>query len=69
MSNRAVENMFKHTGKTVNIIGKTRIKTYQDLYVQLSDMQKDKQIPIHGDLINQMYLKLNVTREVFIQFR
>ena len=44
MSNSAVENMFKHTGKTVNIIGKTRVRTYQGLYVQLSDMQKDKQI-------------------------
>ena len=44
MLNKAVEDMFKHTGKTVNIIGKTRIRTYQGLYVQLSDMQKNKQI-------------------------
>ena len=45
MSNRAVENMFQHKGKTVNIIGKTRIKTYRDLYLQLSDLQKNKEIP------------------------
>ena len=45
MSNIAVENMFKHKGKTVNIIGKTRIKTYQDLYSQLSNLQKNKEIP------------------------
>ena len=49
MSNTAVENMFTHDGKTVKIIGKTRNKTYQDLYMQLSQLQKEKEIPVHED--------------------
>ena len=63
MSNSAVEKMFKHKGKTVTIIGKTRIKTYRDLYLQLSDLQKNKEIPIHSnylgdnDLANNIYKK------------
>ena len=51
MLNSTVENMFKHDGKTVKIIGKTRIKTYQDLYMQLSQLQKEKEIPIHSDYL------------------
>ena len=59
MSNSAVENMFKHTGKTVNIIGKTRIKTYRDLYLQLSDLQKNKEIPVHSDYLGDNDLANN----------
>ena len=44
MLNSTVENMFKHDGKTVKILGKTRIKTYHDLYMQLSQLQKEKAI-------------------------
>ena len=60
MSNRAVENMFKHTGKTVNIIGKIRVKTYRNLYAQLSDLQKNKEIPIHGDYLCDNDLSKNI---------
>ena len=60
MSNRAVENMFKHTGKTVNIIGKTRINTYRDLYADLSNLQKNKEVPIHGDYLGNNDLAKNI---------
>ena len=65
MSNKAVENMFKHTGKTVNIIGKTRVKTYQDLYAQLSDLQKNKEIPIHGDYLGDNDLSQNIYKKKY----
>ena len=65
MSNIAVENMFKHKGKTVNIIGKTRIKTYQDLYSQLSNLQKNKEIPIHGDYLGDNDLAQNIYKKKY----
>ena len=65
MSNRAVENMFKHKGKTVNIIGKTRIKTYQYLYSQLSNLQKNKEIPIHGDYLGDNDLAQNIYKKKY----
>ena len=40
MSNTKKETMFKHEGKTVSVIGKSRVKTYKELYNQLSQLQK-----------------------------
>ena len=65
MSNRAVENMFKHTGKTVTIIGKNRIKTYQDLYLQLSELQKNKKIPVHSDYLGDNDLAKNIYKKKY----
>ena len=39
MLENPINNMFKHEGKIVNIIGKTRIKTYKELYNYLEDLQ------------------------------
>ena len=65
MSNSTVENMFKHKGKTVTIIGKTRIKTYRDLYLQLSDLQKNKEIPIHSDYLGDNDLAKNIYKKKY----
>lgn len=65
MSNSAVENMFKHKGKTVTIIGKTRIKTYRDLYLQLSDLQKNKEIPVHSDYLGDNDLAKNIYKKKY----
>ena len=65
MSNRAVENMFKHTGKTVNIIGKTRINTYQDQYTDLSNLQKNKQDHIHGHYLGNNDLAKNIYKKIY----
>ena len=65
MLNRAVEHMFKHTGKTVNIIGKTRVKTYKDLYVKLSDLQKNKEIPVHDDYLGDNDLSKNIYKKKY----
>ena len=65
MSNSAVEKMFKHKGKTVTIIGKTRIKTYRDLYLQLSDLQKNKEIPVHSDYLGNNDLANNIYKKKY----
>ena len=33
MSKTPIEIMFKHEGKTVNVIGKNRVKTYKELFL------------------------------------
>ena len=63
MSNRAVKDMFKHKGKTVNIMGKTRVKTYQDLYMQLSELQKEQEIPVHHDYLGTNELAQNIYKK------
>ncbi len=65
MSNRAVENMFKHTGKTVNIIGKTRINTYRDLYADLSNLQKNKEVPVHSNYLGNNDLAINIYKKKY----
>ena len=65
MSNSAVEKMFKHKGKTVTIIGKTRIKTYRDLYLQLSDLQKNKEIPVHSNYLGNNDLAQNIYKKKY----
>ena len=62
---RAVEDMFKHKGKTVNILGKTRVKTYHDLYIQLSELQKAKEIPVHGDYLGDNELAQNIYKKKY----
>ena len=46
MLDRHFEDMFKHQGKTVKIIGKTRVKTYRDLYRKLTELQSINHITI-----------------------
>ena len=65
MSNTAVENMFAHDGKTVNIIGKARIKTYHDLYMQLSQLQKEKEISIHDNYLGNNELAQNLYKKKY----
>ena len=38
MLENPISNMFKHEGKIVTIIGKSRIKTYKELYDYLEDL-------------------------------
>jgi len=57
--------MFKHEGKTVNIMGKTRVKTYQELYMRLSQLQKEKEIPVHGDYLGDNELAQNIYKKKY----
>ena len=65
MSNTAVENMFSHDGKTVKIIGKARVKTYHDLYMQLSQLQKEKEILIHNNYLGNNELAQNLYKKKY----
>ena len=65
MSNRQFEDMFKHQGKTVNIIGKTRVKTYRDLYRQLTELQEKNEIPIHDNYLGDNVLAQNLYKKKY----
>ena len=65
MSNTAIENMFKHQGKTVNVIGKSRVKTYKDLFTQLSQLQKEKELPVHNDYLGDNELAQNIYKKKY----
>ena len=65
MSNRHFENMFRHQGKTVNIIGKTRVKTYRDLYRQLSELQDKNEIPVHDNYLGDNVLAQNLYKKKY----
>ena len=65
MSNRHFEDMFSHQGKTVNIIGKTRVKTYRDLYRQLSDLQDKNEIPVHDNYLGDNVLAQNLYKKKY----
>ena len=57
--------MFKHRGKTVNIIGKTRVKTYRDLYRQLSELQEKNEIPVHDNYLGDNVLAQNLYKKKY----
>ena len=65
MSNRHFEDMFKHQGKTVNIIGKTRVKTYRDLYRQLTELQDKNEIPVHDNYLGDNVLAQNLYKKKY----
>ena len=65
MSNRHFEDMFRHQGKTVNIIGKTRVKTYRDLYRQLTELQDKNEIPVHDNYLGDNVLAQNLYKKKY----
>ena len=65
MSNRHFEDMFKHQGKTVNIIGKNRVKTYRDLYRQLTELQEKNEIPVHDNYLGDNVLAQNLYKKKY----
>ena len=65
MSNISMKNMFKHQGKTVSVIGKSRIKIYEELYSQLSELQKSKTLPVHLDYLCGNELAQNIYKKKY----
>jgi ribonucleoside-diphosphate reductase alpha chain len=65
MSNKHFEDMFRHQGKTVNIIGKTRVKTYRDLYRQLTELQEKNEIPVHDNYLGDNVLAQNLYKKKY----
>ena len=65
MSKRSIENMFTHDGKTVNVIGKTRVKTYHELYNHLTELQKSKEISVHDNYLGNNVLAINLYKKKY----
>ena len=60
MSLRLIEKMFNHKGKTVDVIGKTRVKTYRELFKHITEMQKTGELPLHEDYLGDNELAKNI---------
>ena len=51
--------MFKHTGKTVKIIGKSRVKIYEDLFDKLIDSIDKQNINFYVNFIQEQLFSAN----------
>ena len=60
MIENPINEMFKSEGKTVTIIGKTRIKTYIELYNYLEDLQESNEIETHNNYLSDNVLAQNI---------
>ncbi len=65
MSNQPIETMFRHQGKTVNIIGKNRTKIYEDLYKEITELQDSKQLPVHDNYLGDNELAQNLYKKKY----
>ena len=52
--------MFNHEGKTVNIIGKSRIKAYQELYDYIEDLQNSNEVSTNENYLGENVLARNI---------
>ena len=55
-----IEKMFIHDGKTPKRIGPTRTKIYKELYSYISEKQKTKELPFHGNYLDDNELAQNI---------
>ena len=57
--------MFKHEGKTVNVLGKNRVKTYRELYEYIEELENSKQIKKHDDYLGDNILAQNIYKKKY----
>ncbi len=60
MLEKSIKNMFDHEGKTVNVIGKSRVKAYQELYDYVEELQKNNEVGIHKNYLGENVLARNI---------
>ena len=60
MLEQSIRNMFGHEGKTVKIIGKSRVKTYQELYDYIEELQQNKELGCHKNYLGDNVLARNI---------
>ncbi len=60
MLEKPIKDLFDHKGKTVNIIGKSRIKSYQELYDYIEELQKNKEVDTHANYLGDNVLARNI---------
>ena len=66
MSNTSMKKMFKHQGKTVNVIGKSRVKTYEELFNSLSKLQIENSVPVHENYLGDNDLAQNIYKKKYL---
>ena len=60
MLEKSIKNMFDHEGKTVNVIGKSRVKAYQELYDYVEELQKNNEVGMHKNYLGDNVLARNI---------
>ena len=65
MINSNMKSMFKHQGKTVNVVGKNRVKIYEDLFKGLTQDQKERKIPTHTNYLGDNELAKNIYKKKY----
>ena len=55
-----IEQMFDYQGKTTKVIGIARTQDYLESYKLLTEQQKNKQIPYHGNYLGENKLARNI---------
>ena len=54
------KKMFEHKGKAAKLIGNTRTKIYNETYQYISEKQKNKTLPFHGEYLGDNELAKNI---------
>ncbi len=62
---KSIRDMFKHEGKTVNVLGKNRVKTYRELYEYIEELENSKQIKKHDDYLGDNILAQNIYKKKY----
>ena len=52
--------MFQYEGKTVKIIGKSRVKTYEELYNYVENLQQNHELGLHKNYLGNNVLAKNI---------
>jgi len=60
-----ITQMFNHTGKTASVIGNARIKTYKELYLMLTELQKTGELKTHDDYLGGNELAENIYQKKY----
>ena len=63
-----MKKMFSHIGKSSKFIGSLRSKVYKELYNNISEKQKNKELDFHGDYLSGNELAENIyTKKYFLK--
>ena len=62
---KSIRDMFKHEGKTVNVMGKNRVKTYKELYEYIEELESTNQIQKHNNYLGDNVLAQNLYQKKY----
>ena len=58
-------SMFNYTGKTAKVLGKSKVNTYKDIYLHLSDRQAKNALPVDKNYLGDNELAQNIYKEKY----